>query len=83
VLASIALAVSAEMAQASKAARKRVMKRAVEEVARYLGNTPTVARASYIDPRVFDRFRRWAHDPACAAGSGRGRRGLARLPEHR
>ena len=32
------------------------MKRSVEEVARYLGNTPTVARASYIDPRVFDRF---------------------------
>jgi DNA topoisomerase I len=25
-------------------------------VARYLGNTPTVARTSYIDPRVFDRF---------------------------
>jgi DNA topoisomerase I len=26
-------------------------------VAGYLGNTPAVARASYIDPRVFDRFR--------------------------
>jgi len=25
-------------------------------VARYLGNTPAVARASYIDPRVFDRY---------------------------
>jgi DNA topoisomerase IB len=25
-------------------------------VARYLGNTPAVCRASYIDPRVFDRF---------------------------
>jgi DNA topoisomerase I len=31
--------------------------RAVKEVAYYLGNTPAVARASYIDPRVFDRFR--------------------------
>src|SRR6476619_6789178 len=30
--------------------------RAVKEVARYLGNTPAVARASYIDPRVLDRF---------------------------
>jgi DNA topoisomerase-1 len=30
--------------------------RAVKEVAHYLGNTPAVARASYIDPRVFDRF---------------------------
>jgi phosphoglycolate phosphatase-like HAD superfamily hydrolase len=27
------------------------------EVARYVGNTPAVCRASYIDPRVFDRFR--------------------------
>jgi DNA topoisomerase-1 len=32
------------------------MVNAVKEVARYLGNTPAVARASYIDPRVFDRF---------------------------
>jgi DNA topoisomerase IB len=28
----------------------------VKEVAGYLGNTPAVARSSYIDPRVFDRF---------------------------
>jgi DNA topoisomerase IB len=28
----------------------------VKEVAHYLGNTPAVCRASYIDPRVFDRF---------------------------
>ena len=56
VLAAVALAVSGEMASASKAARKRAVKRAVDEVSRYLGNTPTVARASYIDPRVFDRF---------------------------
>jgi len=56
VLAAKALAVSYEMASASKTARKRAHKRAVEEVARYLGNTPAVCRASYIDPRVFDRF---------------------------
>lgn len=56
VLAAVALAVSGEVASASKAARKRAVKRSVEEVARCLGNTPTVARASYIDPRVFDRF---------------------------
>jgi DNA topoisomerase I len=30
---------------------------AIKEVARYLGNTPAVARSSYIDPRVVDRFR--------------------------
>ena len=34
------------------------MSRAVKEVAYYLGNTPAVARASYIDPRVFDSFQR-------------------------
>ena len=31
--------------------------RTVKEVAYYLGNTPAVCRASYIDPRVFDRYR--------------------------
>jgi DNA topoisomerase I len=56
VLAAVALAVSGPAAQGSKTARKRAMSRAVKEVAGYLGNTPAVARASYIDPRVFDRF---------------------------
>jgi DNA topoisomerase-1 len=54
-LAAVALAVSGESAH-SKTARKRAIKRAVEEVAMYLGNTPAVCRASYIDPRVFDAF---------------------------
>jgi DNA topoisomerase I len=56
VLAAVALAVSGEAA-ASKTARKRAITRAVKEVARYLGNTPAVCRASYIDPRVFDAYR--------------------------
>ena len=56
VLAAVALAVSGEAA-ASKTARKRAMSHAVKEVAHYLGNTPAVCRASYIDPRVFDRYR--------------------------
>jgi DNA topoisomerase I len=56
VLAARALAVSAEAATRSKAARKRAVNHAVKEVARYLGNTPAVCRASYIDPRVVDRF---------------------------
>ena len=55
VLAAVALAVSGP-AQGTKSSRKRAKARAVAEVARYLGNTPTVARTSYIDPRVFDRF---------------------------
>ena len=55
VLAAVALAVSGEVPP-TKAARKRAITRAVTEVAHYLGNTPAVARASYIDPRVFDRY---------------------------
>jgi DNA topoisomerase-1 len=56
VLAAVALAVSGRAA-GSRTARKRAMSRAAQEVALYLGNTPAVARASYIDPRVFDRYR--------------------------
>jgi DNA topoisomerase-1 len=56
VLAAVALAVSGPAASKSKTARKRAITRAVKEVARYLGNTPAVCRASYIDPRVFDRY---------------------------
>ena len=55
VLAAVALAVSGAAA-GSKTARKRAVTRAIQEVAHYLGNTPAVARASYIDPRVFDRY---------------------------
>ena len=55
VLASVALAVSFPTVH-SKTARKRAVSRAVKEVAHYMGNTPAVARASYIDPRVIDRF---------------------------
>jgi DNA topoisomerase-1 len=56
VLAAVALAVSGE-AHRSKHSRTRAISRAVQEVAHYLGNTPAVCRASYIDPRIFDRFR--------------------------
>lgn len=52
---ALALAVSYS-AHPSKTARKKAVTRAVKEVAHYLGNTPTVCRKSYIDPRVIDRF---------------------------
>ena len=55
VLASVALAVSVE-APITNAARKRAVSRAVSEVSHYLGNTPAVCRASYIDPRVIDLY---------------------------
>jgi DNA topoisomerase IB len=54
VLAALGLAVSP--VPDTKTARRRAITRVVKEVAHYLGNTPAVARASYIDPRVFDRY---------------------------
>jgi DNA topoisomerase IB len=56
VLAAVALAVTTKEARATPAARRRQAARAVREVSRYLGNTPAVCRASYIDPRVFEHF---------------------------
>jgi DNA topoisomerase-1 len=55
VLCAVGLAVSAE-APVTESARKRAVSRAVSEVAHYLGNTPAVCRASYIDPRVVDFY---------------------------
>jgi DNA topoisomerase I len=55
VLAAAALA--GEEKPASDAAAKRTIAAAVTTVAAALGNTPAVCRRSYIDPRVFDRYR--------------------------
>lgn len=55
VLAAVGLAVS-EGAADSDTARKRAIARVVREVADYLGNTPAVARASYIDPRIIELY---------------------------
>jgi DNA topoisomerase I len=57
VLAAVVLAASArERDLSTKGGRNRAKRDAVKAVAKYLGNTPAVCRASYIDPRVFDRF---------------------------
>lgn len=55
VLAAAALA-DAPRPEASKTARKRGVTAAMREVAEYLGNTPTLARSSYVDPRVIDAY---------------------------
>jgi DNA topoisomerase IB len=55
VLAAVSLAADGRHAT-TKSARKRVMDGAVRGVSEVLGNTPAVARRSYIDPRVFDRY---------------------------
>jgi DNA topoisomerase I len=68
VLAAVALA-RREGPVSSKTARKRAITAAVREVAVFLGNTPAVARSSYIDPRVFDRFLSgWTIAPAHERG---------------
>jgi DNA topoisomerase I len=55
VLAAVALAADDGPAK-SGAARERRVRAAIKTVSAYLGNTPAVARASYVDPRVIDRF---------------------------
>lgn len=41
---------------ASETARKKAITKVVKRVAKKLGNTPAVARGSYIDPRVIDAY---------------------------
>ena len=55
--AFVAQSDGAQTRAATKTSRKRAVSGAVRRVSEYLGNTPAVCRASYIDPRVFDRFR--------------------------
>jgi DNA topoisomerase-1 len=62
VFAAVALAVSADAGD-TRTARRRAVTRAVAETAHYLGNTPAVCRASYIDDRVIDLF---LHDETIA-----------------
>jgi len=55
VIAAASLAASTEKGD-TVASRKRAVRAAVVEVSEYLGNTPTIARSSYIDPRVIDLY---------------------------
>ncbi|WEH35093.1 DNA topoisomerase IB [Streptomyces sp. AM 4-1-1] len=56
VLAAVGLAVSVPASHRTPAARKRAVARVVREVSHYLGNTPAVCRASYINPRLIELF---------------------------
>lgn len=55
VIAAVALA-AANPDATTPTKRKRAISAAMKQVSTYLGNTPTVARASYVDPRVIDLF---------------------------
>jgi DNA topoisomerase IB len=72
VLAGVGLAVS-KAAATSDNARKRAIVRVVREVADYLGNTPAVARASYIDPRIIDLYEQGITIEPALADLGRNR----------
>ncbi|TDE56754.1 DNA topoisomerase IB [Nonomuraea mesophila] len=58
VLAAVGLAVSGPAGSEGRTKKQRAIVRVMREVAQYLGNTPTVARASYVDPRVVEAYER-------------------------
>lgn len=53
-LAAVELA--RESRPGTKTARKKAMTECVKQVAKKLGNTPAIAKSSYIDPRVFKEY---------------------------
>ena len=57
VIAAAALAGTDEPGR-TKASRKRAVSGAMKEVAEFLGNTPTLARTAYVDPRVVEAYER-------------------------
>jgi DNA topoisomerase IB len=52
----VAMAVATAEPATSKRRRTKVVREAVEGAAQLLGNTPTVCRSSYVDPRVVDLY---------------------------
>jgi DNA topoisomerase IB len=69
---------AAAFAQADQAVSQRVAKRVeaavMREVAEELGNTPAVARGSYVDPRVVTGYQQGLTIAAAARRAGRARR---------
>jgi DNA topoisomerase IB len=66
-----ALALAANDVAGSRRGRERAVTGAVKGVAHYLGNTPAVCKSSYIDPRVFDRYRSgWTIGGALSEAAG-------------
>jgi DNA topoisomerase-1 len=55
VLAAAALAETPEPG-ATQASQRRAVAGAMKEVASFLGNTPTLARSAYVDPRVIEAY---------------------------
>lgn len=57
VIAATSLAETAEPGE-TVASRKRAVASAMKEVSSFLGNTPALARSSYVDPRVVEAYER-------------------------
>jgi DNA topoisomerase-1 len=55
VVAAMALAKD-DLTATTRTARQKVVSTTMKAVAEHLGNTPSVARTSYVDPRLVDRF---------------------------
>lgn len=53
-----AVALSGAEPATTPTARRRTVRAAMEDVATFLGNTPTIARGSYVDPRVVELYDR-------------------------
>ena len=70
VIAEVSLAGDVETSR-STSARKRAVSSAMKEVSKYLGNTPAVARKSYVDPRVIDLFHDGVTIPPALAATDR------------
>jgi DNA topoisomerase-1 len=63
----MALTLASAEPSADPGQRKRVVAASVREVARWLGDTPAVARGSYIDPRLIARYESAGELPAIPA----------------
>ncbi|GGK73160.1 DNA topoisomerase IB [Ornithinimicrobium pekingense] len=68
--AAVALASSPEPGD-TVTSRRRAVRAAVEEVSEFLGNTPTIAKGSYIDPRVIEQYEEGETVTVPAAKEGR------------
>jgi DNA topoisomerase IB len=80
-LCAVSLAVRAQEAT-THTSRRRLVKAAIDEVATFLGNTPAVARGSYVDPRVIDRFGEGLTVAAALAAEHEGLEKDEPVPEH-
>ena len=71
VIAAVSLATANERAARTVTARRRAVTAAMRQVAEYLGNTPAVARKSYVDPRLVDLFNDGVTISPALAGTDR------------